>query len=205
MLDLHKNIRNSVIKSQHCQRNWDLSKTVPETDIELMIHAATQCPSKQNVAFYNLTVIQDRSTIEQLHANTQGFRFLDTNEVVTNSQVLANLLFVFTATEQTQRSMNKNRSDEAADMSVVLRDANIALGIASGYLNLTATMLGYSTGCCQCFDPDAVRDILDTDERPLLMMGIGYKNPELNRRIHHADHDTVFTTFKKETIQVTRK
>ena len=205
MLDLHKNIRNSVIKSQHCQRNWDLSKTVPEADIELMIHAATQCPSKQNVAFYNVTVVQDRDTIEQLHANTQGFRLLDTNEMITNSQVLANVLFVFTATDTTQRAMNKNQRDEANDMSVIQRDANIALGIASGYLNLTATMLGYSTGCCQCFDPDAVRDILETKHRPLLMMGIGYKNEKLNRRVHHADHEKVFYSLKKEPIQVTRK
>ena len=25
----HTDIKNAIIKSQHCQRNWDLSKTIP--------------------------------------------------------------------------------------------------------------------------------------------------------------------------------
>ena len=72
VLDIHKNIRKSVIRSQHCQRNWDLDRPVPQADIDLMIHAATQCPSKQNNAFYSLGVVQDRNIIEQIHENTFG-------------------------------------------------------------------------------------------------------------------------------------
>jgi hypothetical protein len=34
------------------------------------------------------------------------------------------------------------------------------------------------------------------------MMGIGFKNPELNRRVHHADHSFVFPTKAKQSIQV---
>lgn len=204
VLDIHKNIRKSVIRSQHCQRNWDLDRPVPQADIDLMIHAATQCPSKQNNAFYSLGVVQDRNIIEQIHENTFGFRlFNEQQEIITNSQVLANVLFVFTGVEPSDRVMDKNKLDENSDRGTITRDANIALGIASGYLNLTSTMLGYSTGCCQCLDQKPIQDILNTNSEILLMMGIGHKNPELNRRVHHADHDKVFYSIPKETIEVT--
>ena len=32
------------------------------------------------------------------------------------------------------------------------RDADMSIGIASGYLNLISTMLNYKTGYCACFD-----------------------------------------------------
>ena len=31
-----------------------------------------------------------------------------------------------------------------------------AVGIAAGYLNVTAAMLGYATGCCACGDFDKI-------------------------------------------------
>lgn len=203
MLDIHTNIHKSVIKSQHCQRNWDLSQPIPQTDIDLMIHAATQCPSKQNNAFYGLSVVQDRNIIEQIHENTHGFRlFNEKNEIITNSQVLANILFVFESVEPSSRVLDKNELDENSDQTIIQRDANIALGIASGYLNLTSTMLGYSTGCCQCLDPEPIKDILQTDRKILLLMGVGHKNPNLNRRIHHADNDKIFYSIPKEPIKI---
>jgi len=203
MLDIHTSIHKSVIKSQHCQRNWDLNKAISQADIDLMIHAATQCPSKQNNAFYSLSVVQDRNIIEQIHENTHGFRlFNEKNEIITNSQVLANILFVFESVEPSDRILDKNKLDENSDMQTVHRDANIALGIASGYLNLTSTMLGYSTGCCQCLDQTPIQNILGTNNEILLMMGIGHKNPELSRRVHHADHDKVFYSLKKESIKI---
>ena len=203
MLDIHTNIHKSVIKSQHCQRNWDLSQPIPQTDIDLMIHAATQCPSKQNNAFYGLSVVQDRNIIEQIHENTHGFRlFNEKNEIITNSQVLANILFVFESVEPSSRVLDKNELDENSDQTIIQRDATIALGIASGYLNLTSTMLGYSTGCCQCLDPEPIKEILQTDREILLLMGVGHKNPNLNRRIHHADNDKIFYSIPKEPIKI---
>ena len=203
MLDIHTSIHKSVIKSQHCQRNWDLSQPIPQTDIDLMIHAATQCPSKQNNAFYSLGVLQVINIIKQIHENTHGFRlFNEKNEIITNSQVLANILFVFESVEPSSRVLDKNELDENSDQTIIQRDATIALGIASGYLNLTSTMLGYSTGCCQCLDPEPIKEILQTDREILLLMGVGHKNPNLNRRIHHADNDKIFYSIPKEPIKI---
>ena len=44
-------IIKAIHRSQHTQRNYDLSKTIPVEDIKTIITSATQCPSKQNVAF----------------------------------------------------------------------------------------------------------------------------------------------------------
>ena len=70
-------IKKAVIRSQHCQRNFDLEQNIPEADIETLIHAATNCPSKQNMAFYKLHVVTDRSLIEQVHALATGTHTYD--------------------------------------------------------------------------------------------------------------------------------
>jgi len=46
-------IVKAIHRSQHTQRNYDLSKSIPIEDIKTIITSATQCPSKQNVAFYD--------------------------------------------------------------------------------------------------------------------------------------------------------
>ena len=58
-------ISKAIIRSQHCQRNWDLSKSIPKEDLDLLVTAATECPSKQNVAFYKAYFITNRQIISQ--------------------------------------------------------------------------------------------------------------------------------------------
>ena len=90
-------ITKAIIKSQHCQRNWDLEKEIPDEDLQLLTTAGTQCPSKQNIAFYKLHFISNRDVIEKVHSHTSGFvvRYNPTVEYTTNPQTLANLLVVF--------------------------------------------------------------------------------------------------------------
>ena len=54
---MNVDIEKAVIRSQHCQRNFDLEKEIPEKDLKTLVHASTQCPSKQNISFYNLHFI----------------------------------------------------------------------------------------------------------------------------------------------------
>ena len=74
-MDAHTNIEieKSVIRSQHTQRNFNLNKKLPKKDIDTLLHAVTNCPSKQNLAFYKVHFIQDRDIIEEIHENTYGF------------------------------------------------------------------------------------------------------------------------------------
>lgn len=199
----HQEIKKAIVKSQHCQRNWNLEKQIPEEDIDLMLHAVTNCPSKQNHAYYSVYAITDRNIIERIHAETGGFYIVPEKRTVTNSQTLANVLFVFT--DNTQNSPRiKNQIDLYGDTTDTIKTSlHTNVGVASGYLNLTATILGYSTGCCQCFDENAVKEILDTKDNVVLMMGVGYKS-DVSRRIHHADKDITFPSFKKEEIAVKR-
>lgn len=202
-------IKKAVIRSQHCQRNFDLEQNIPEADIETLIHAATNCPSKQNMAFYKLHVVTDRSLIEQVHALATGTHTYDEdNNMIasTNSQVLANVLFVFEPNEiedLTDKSRARWEQKDAADREVFKRDVATAIGIAGGYINLTASILGYATGCCQCGKMDAIRDVLGLKNRPAMLQGVGIKDTSRNRRLHH-ETGYMFPTNKKEDISVNR-
>ena len=70
-MDLYKAIHSA----QHCQRNFDLSKKMPTEDIKTLVVAATQCPSKQGVAFYNLHVITNKNVIDSIYKFTTNYSF----------------------------------------------------------------------------------------------------------------------------------
>ena len=222
-------LTKAINSSQHCQRNFDLEKQIPEKHMKQFIHAVTECPSKQNVGFYEAHFITNRDVIEAMHDTTKGFSYPkdDGNGGLemgyqTNSQVLANLVVVFTkvpiddnlfAEEEGYDAPNGGRteaglewkSDEGiSDMQheMMLRDQQQAIGIAAGYLNVTAALLGYGTGCCACFDPNDLRKAGNFKNEPALMMGIGFRNAKKNRRIHHADDSFVFPTYKKQKIGI---
>jgi nitroreductase len=208
MITDYQDIKKAVVRSQHCQRNFDLSKEVPNDDLDLIVHAATNCPSKQNIAFYNLHVITDRAVIEKLHELAPGTHAYDAEgnlTPTTNSQVLANVLFLYEQLELsdlTEKGYNKWTVADESDVEVFKRDRATAIGIASGYVNLTASLLGYSTGCCQCFLTEEIRDYLGLKNRPAMIQGIGFKNPSRNRRLHEKS-DLLFPTRTKEEILVT--
>lgn len=195
----NKDIEKAVVRSQHCQRNWDLSKEIPGDDKKTIIHSAMNCPSKQNISFYNLHVITNRKVIEDIYEQTDGF--LIDQKVEKNTQVLANMLIVYTKnTESFGYKWKEKYLDETSETQ--LRDLHMATGISAGYVNLTSSLLGYSTGCCLCFNEEKVREILGVKEEIALIMGIGFKNKDKNRRVHHLDDNKVFETFKKEDIKV---
>jgi nitroreductase len=209
----HGDLVKAIHRSQHCQRNWDLTKTIPAEDMEVLFTAATQCPSKQNVAFYKLHFITRRDIIEQIHANTDGFSTdLPELPTVTNSQTLANLLVVFESQPLAKDSYRNQEIQHANGIAAapqhitvtenLLRDQQMAVGIAAGYLNITASLMGYHTGCCACFWNQPIREILHAENDILLMMGIGFKDETRNRRIHEKDSGFVFPTFEKQLIPV---
>jgi hypothetical protein len=123
--------------------------------------------------------------------------------------VLANLLVVlekYTDVETYYRNDQwkevKDGSANQITVDLIERDRNMAVGVAAGYLNVTASLLGYSTGCCACFNVPGIKSILNLDNDPILLMGIGFKDETLNRRIHHNDHSFVFPTKPKQAIPV---
>lgn len=212
----HKELKQAIHKSQHCQRNWDLSKKIPQEDLDVLVTAITQCPSKQNVAFYNAHFVTNRELIEKIHTMSVGFTVsYDPPEVTTNPQVLANLLVVFEEADinlptkrdewrntETKEFAETQGNPSTETMQILKRDQNMAIGIAAGYMNLTASLLGYATGCCLCMDASGIKDLLGLKREPLLLMGIGFKNPAISRLVHHANPDFIFPTKPKQPIQV---
>jgi len=210
----HSIIEKAIIESQHCQRNWDLSQSIPQEDLDLLVHAVTQCPSKQNIAFYKTHFIQDRALIEQIHEFTRHNSRHPKYKTETNSQILANLVVVFERNDFVPSLSNdiyRNEETEliikgqktAAEIPALQRDSEMAVGIASGYLNLTAGILGYSTGCCTCFQESEIKKLLNLEQNPILLMGVGFKNTSVNRRVHHQLPDFVFSTKIKQPISTT--
>ena len=191
----------AIHRSQHVQRNYDLSRDIPEQDVATIVTAATQCPSKQNVAFYKLHVVKDRSIIRHIYTCCRALPQPD------NPQVLGNLVLVFEEYENYDKeSLNTNeeivKQDEQSLKTLEL-DRFTALGIASGYVNLVSSQLGYGKGCCTCIlDKPRLRVILELKMEPLLVMGIGYAQEGKNRRVHHLRQNKVFATRKKQPIEV---
>ena len=207
----NKMLRETIHESQKCQRNWDLSKQISEEDKNLIVEAATNSPSKQNLNYFKLHVIEDRDMIEDIHENTRGFgpiyKNFDADKTpkklseegkahyeegdgdgnwYTNSQVLGPLLLAFTKNEPTQIREEDDSYEE---------DRAMAIGIAAGYVNVIATQLGYSTGCCKCMDSDTIQNILG-GEAPILLMGVGVADKTRDRREHHTETNFTFPSLK---------
>lgn len=197
---LYTNLKKDIIKSQHVQRCWDLSKTIPDEDIELLVHAATNCPSKQNFRFYKVHVITNRKIIEKAHSMTEGLRNVH-GEMSTNSQTLANLLLIFEDVERSEKYVRKWKDRDESSKRCWSRDQDMAIGVAAGYVNVIASILGYGTGCCACFDGKEVSKELGLEKEVILMMGIGYSDETRNRRIHH-ETNLMMPTRLKESIEV---
>lgn len=219
ILSTHETLEKAIHKSQHCQRNWDLTQKIPAEDMQVLVTAVTQCPSKQNVAFYKVSFVTNREKVEAVHNLTDGFTSpYDRSKTTTNTQVLANLLVVFEEVplrNDGPRDVYRNcethevlEGKEAyaaqplewdADQALEI-DRKLAIGVAAGYLNLTASLLGYATGCCTRFRPEDVQKELGLARPPVLLMGVGFADSNLGRRQHHQDHGFLFPTFQKQTI-----
>lgn len=212
-------IVKAIHRSQHTQRNYDLSKSIPIEDIKTIITSATQCPSKQNVAFYDLYVITNRKVINDIYETTTSLHSDDPSYArLSNPQVLGNMLLVFTDAQNKVRKGHKeaieanNNINREENERIVLQDKFTAIGIAAGYVNLTASLLGYETGCCSCMmNHERVQEILGISTTPQLLMGVGFKNEGVNRREHHLKDTQVakeqgwvekFGTAKKQQIGI---
>jgi len=240
-------LEKTITKSQHCQRNWDLTKSIPIEDIKTMKTAVTQCSSKQNRVFYKCKFITNRDLIESIyketggagyspsnmkhyntlqelgfesadqarsnnyveHRNVKGYwgeRKHDDSELSTNPQVLANLVVAFVRDRDPsegyrtkEERMHGKYLDEKLEHESVKSAEKVALGIGAGYLTLTANMLGYSSGCCQCGDLEEISRLLGETERTLLLMGIGYPDTSRSRLLHHKSNRR-FSSFKKNVL-----
>ena len=92
--------------SQRCQRNWDLTKEIPESDQNLLLHAIKSAPSKQNEKHFKVFVISNYDARKKIYDCTKNFAHDADGESLcyypdgtinykNQSQLMGNLLFVF--------------------------------------------------------------------------------------------------------------
>lgn len=203
---MNHNIKRAVDTSNKAQRNYDLSKSIPQNDLETLIYTAVNSPSKQNETHYSLAVYTDQDTIRQIYNHTKKFLlFKDQSDIesafgeengkywqnddqsVTNSQILANVLFVYIEEQGQARGGThsvgqKNPNGNAA--TIYKEQQSYSIGISVGQLILAANLLGYKTGVCSAMDSRPIKKIVGTENSVKLLVGIGFDNACIDRQLH---------------------
>ena len=92
--------KETILKIQKAQRNWDYSKTIPKEHIDHLLWVADNAPSKQHEAYYDVHWTADREVIKDLYKWTWGRTFgcIGNNKppsVFRNSQVNASMYIAF--------------------------------------------------------------------------------------------------------------
>lgn len=201
-----KDIIKAVDISQRAQRNYNLSKTIPQEDLETLIYAAANSPSKQNETHYSLAVYTDQNIIRNIYNYTKKFTLLkDTTDVentfgqtdgifwqddtnsVTNSQILSNALFVYIQESGEARGgthLIGQTSPNSNAASLYKEQQSYSIGISVGQLILSAALLGYRTGICSALDTKPINKIVGTNNNVKLLIGIGFNNDHIDRKLH---------------------
>ncbi len=68
---MNSEIKQAVDVSNKAQRNYDLTKSIPQEDLDTLIYAAVNSPSKQNETHYSLHVYTDQNMIKQIYSHTK--------------------------------------------------------------------------------------------------------------------------------------
>lgn len=203
---MNNEIKQAVAVTNRAQRNYDLTKSIPQEDLDTLIYAAVNSPSKQNETHYSLHVYTDQTIIKEIYSHTKKFTMIrdkqDQDESfkvedgvfiqndaksVTNSQIYANALFVYVVEQgDTRGSQHKAAKENPNSTAAKVYNEQVAysMGISVGELILSAGLLGYKTGICSALDTRPIRDILGIKQNPKLLVGVGIPNSQLDRTQH---------------------
>jgi len=211
---MHNEIKKAVEVTQRAQRNYDLSKTIPQKDIDTLIHAASNGPSKQNETHFNLRVYTDPTIIKKIHEATKLYAMFSWDNVdevfndkdgnfntkeeytVTNSQIYANAVFIWCDDTANLRGgthiLGARKEASFISKQTLFEQKSFSVGISSGQLTMAAALLGYKTGYCSAFErnlkrttPDKhLQTIINSETEPRIIVGIGYPNEGVNRQYH---------------------
>ena len=207
---MNNEIKSAIDVCKKAQRNYDLTKPVSEEDLETLIYVAANSPSKQNETHFSLRVYTDPKIIREIYNLTELFTFqtntqtdkiftdttkkfeTDHRYAVTNSQILAPVVFVYCDETKNIRSgthivATRGKATKIA-VDTLNEQKNMSIGISSGQLVMAAALLGYKTGYCSAFERDVngdnVQKLLNIKSEPKLLVGVGYPHPDMTRLEH---------------------
>ena len=153
-MDLNKQ-KVYVDKIKKCQRNWNHNVLIPAEHIDHLIYLATNTPTKQHEAYFNLYVITNRDLLEELFEHTWGFTYPINNETPTNvvpscarnPQMNASAYFLWTMKfPKTVRNFERTGKEKISNHSNRRDNAYTSIGISMGVVAFSASSLGYDTG-----------------------------------------------------------
>jgi len=154
--------------AEPCQRNWDLTYTIPKYHLDYICKSATTMPTKQNKDSYELYCITNRNVIQKIFEAAYNSDDVE-HTYLKNPQARANVLLIWT------QNLNEDN-----DPDIIMN-----IGISAGAASLAAAELGYKTGFCKCFQVYKVREIISKDPShyPHLILGFGKPDSRFDRRI----------------------
>lgn len=204
---MHNILNTAINTSQRAQRNYDLSKSIPDSDLETLIHAAVNSPSKQNETHYSLNVYTDQQEIYEIYKCTKKFttqvtpeehtymlntgNALPDDRYILNSQIMANALFIYSEfngkSNCSTHWIAQHSPVDALSNKLYQEQKTFSIGISAGELILTAALLGYKTGICSAFDSTGVGKIINADNSSniRLLVGVGFENAGVDRQLHY--------------------
>lgn len=204
---------DSVQSFQHCQRNWDLSKTVDDQTIDWLMDIGYNTPTKQNLDSFEIVCIKNREKIKKFsdaatnapserHALPEVLIDQLSKGRIQNPQTNSNLLFLFFLKKEARVSkerQERERGDPSNDIFWRIC-TNLEIGLAASAIGIAANTIGMRTGFCRCIDHDALPgDILEpyniNKYNLEVMLGVGY--PLYQDHTMHTDGKHFNSSFPK--------
>lgn len=141
-----------VEKIKKCQRNWQ-DIDIPKEHIDHFIWMATNSPSKQYEAYFNIYVVTNKQILKDLLEHTWGFTLpIDegyTQEIpccVRNPQLGASAYILWTRKNpDTNRNFYRTGENKANDAQPRRDNAFTSIGISMALVSFSAASLGYET------------------------------------------------------------
>ena len=200
---------------RRCQRNWDVTKKIPNEHIQKLSHIAKYAPSKQDEGYFDLMIIKSRDIINQVHERSVGFSVHDENgnplPEWKNPQTSANVLFMwFKKTPSTVRNFYQTKSNPNEVNGSPKRNddpnrrdnALISIGISMGLTAWNAAELGYVTGFSKNIDSEYdLQTVLNYDKNlePMYALGIGFPDQNLPHNVSHEGNEYhSFSQYEKD-------
>jgi len=193
-LDNEKKIIDTI---RQCQRNWDLTKRIPQEHIDHWIYIATHSPSKQDEAYYNLYVITNIEKIKLLLDHTWGHTFEiapgNYKAFTRQPQMGANAYFLFGLKDL--KKIAPLTKEQYPDGTLFkpedprrTKNKYVSLGIAVGLIAQSAARLGYKVGfnTNHC-DQNIWKKELQIPESEEIYTGIGIGYPQEGRERNETD------------------
>jgi hypothetical protein len=206
---------NAVESSQHCQRNWDYSKTLDDDIIEWLWNVGITTPTKENVNTFEINVIKDRELINKFSSLASNPNYKDeeyySHDRIQNPQTTAHVLFLFWIKHEVTIAENslENRDDKIR-MNIYEWHNTVMteIGISASAIAVGANLIGLKTGFCRCIDHLKVLDDLKIklgrhiNDNLMLMLGVGYP---LTDRSHNYYNNLKYNVASYPKVKKTLK